>query len=75
MVACRLEKNFPEPLKFKPERWLRSLKHENNIHPYLVLPFGHGMRSCLARRFAEQNILVALLRVSLKRICRDVIIH
>lgn len=70
MVACRLEKNFPEPLKFIPERWLRSAKKENNFHPYLVLPFGHGMRSCIARRFAEQNILVALIRVgNLIEIC------
>ncbi|XP_037933752.1 cytochrome P450 302a1, mitochondrial [Teleopsis dalmanni] len=59
MIACRLEKNFEEPLRFLPERWLKR-----NVHnPYLVLPFGHGMRSCIARRLAEQNILVLLLRM------------
>lgn len=62
MVACRLEKNFADPLTFKPERWLNR---KNAINPYLVLPFGHGMRACIARRMAEQNILVFILRVIL----------
>lgn len=52
-----------------PERWLRTVSEEQNkskapTNPYLVLPFGHGMRSCIARRFAEQNMLVLMLRVS-----------
>uniref|UniRef100_T1H2T4 Cytochrome P450 n=1 Tax=Megaselia scalaris TaxID=36166 RepID=T1H2T4_MEGSC len=55
MIACRLEKNFVDALSFKPERWLNR---KNSINPYLVLPFGHGMRACIARRMAEQNILI-----------------
>lgn len=62
MVACRQEKNFKNALEFIPERWLGEEKKK--IHPYLLLPFGHGMRSCIARRFAEQGMLVTLLRVS-----------
>lgn len=62
-VACRLEENFPNALEFKPERWLK-LSNQQKINPYLVIPFGHGMRSCIARRFAEQSILIFLLRVS-----------
>lgn len=61
MVACRLEKNFKNALVFQPERWLNNSR--SCINPFLVLPFGHGMRACIARRLAEQNILVLLLRV------------
>lgn len=63
MVACRLEHNFKNALQFQPERWLNNAR--SDINPYLVLPFGHGMRACIARRLAEQNILVLLLRVSI----------
>lgn len=63
-IACRLEENFTDALKFKPERWLKSSIHQKlNVNPYLVIPFGHGIRSCIARRFAEQSMLVLLLRV------------
>ncbi|XP_067646683.1 cytochrome P450 302a1, mitochondrial [Eurosta solidaginis] len=60
MIACRLEKNFTDALQFKPERWLCR---KQTVNPYLVLPFGHGMRACIARRVAEQNIMVFLLRL------------
>lgn len=64
-ITCRLEKYFNNPEKFIPERWLKTNgSSAKPINPYLVLPFSHGMRSCIARRFAEQNILVLLLRVS-----------
>ncbi|XP_034655210.1 cytochrome P450 302a1, mitochondrial [Drosophila subobscura] len=60
MIACRLEQHFPDPLLFQPDRWLQQ---RNALNPYLVLPFGHGMRACIARRLAEQNIHVLLLRL------------
>ncbi|XP_055378532.1 cytochrome P450 302a1, mitochondrial [Condylostylus longicornis] len=59
MVASRLEKYFENAAKFSPERWMNRAV----INPYLVLPFGHGMRACIARRLAEQNMLVFLLRI------------
>lgn len=65
MIACRLDKYFADPLKFLPERWIEQKK---SFNPYLVLPFGHGMRSCIARRLAEQNMLVFLLRVCIRHI-------
>lgn len=63
MVACRQPHHFPDPLRFLPERWLQQ---RNALNPYLVLPFGHGMRACIARRLAEQNMHVLLLRVSIE---------
>ncbi|XP_070169036.1 cytochrome P450 302a1, mitochondrial [Polyergus mexicanus] len=69
-IICRLPEYFDEPNSFIPERWLRDTTNEINktreksVNPYIVLPFGHGPRSCIARRFAEQNLQVLLLRIS-----------
>ncbi|XP_037044691.1 cytochrome P450 302a1, mitochondrial isoform X1 [Bradysia coprophila] len=65
LVACRLPRNFVRPEEFRPERWLKEEKSKFNAHvnPYLVLPFGHGMRACIARRLAEQNMLVLMIRL------------
>lgn len=62
MVACRLEENFPEPLKFKPERWLKD-EAENKTHPFLFIPFGFGPRMCVGKRIAEQEILVLVTKL------------
>ncbi|XP_039437333.1 cytochrome P450 302a1, mitochondrial [Culex pipiens pallens] len=61
MIASRQAKYFSNPDQFVPERWMRDSREQ--VNPYLVLPFGHGMRACIARRMAEQNILVLLLRL------------
>ncbi|XP_076298802.1 cytochrome P450 302a1, mitochondrial isoform X2 [Lasioglossum baleicum] len=65
-IICRLPEYFDSPDSFVPERWLRESKigSGKSVHPYVVLPFGHGPRSCIARRFAEQNMQVLLLRNS-----------
>ncbi|XP_074102939.1 cytochrome P450 302a1, mitochondrial [Cotesia typhae] len=67
-VTCRLPEYFDNPNSFLPERWLRDDKNKTkngaSVHPYLVLPFGHGPRSCIARRLAEQNLQMVLLRLS-----------
>ncbi|XP_015605352.1 cytochrome P450 302a1, mitochondrial [Cephus cinctus] len=75
-VICRLEEYFENSQSFIPERWIReecrkedqekSSSNSKTVHPYLLLPFGHGPRSCIARRLAEQNIQVTLLRI-----CRE----
>nr|ABC96069.1 cytochrome P450 CYP302A1 [Manduca sexta] len=63
MVSCRLPQYVREPLLFKPERWLRGSSEYENIHPFLSLPFGFGPRSCIARRLAEQNMCIILIRL------------
>ncbi|XP_053997965.1 cytochrome P450 302a1, mitochondrial [Hylaeus anthracinus] len=68
-ITCRLPEYFSEPDTFIPERWLRDNTEKNkmasgkSVHPYVLLPFGHGPRSCIARRFAEQNMQVLLLQM------------
>nr|QST15036.1 CYP302A1 protein [Diaphanosoma celebensis] len=62
-VSCQLESYFHQASRFLPERWIRGHPEYRIVHPYLVLPFGHGPRSCIARRLAEQNIYILLMRL------------
>lgn len=41
----RDDKYFPEPEKFRPERFLPE--NAKNIVPYSYLPFGEGPRMCI----------------------------
>ncbi|CAG0914444.1 unnamed protein product [Notodromas monacha] len=54
LAASRDSKYFSDPDEFKPERWMRGTRED--IHPYATIPFGHGLRMCLGRRFAEQEM-------------------
>ncbi|XP_046374378.2 cytochrome P450 27C1-like [Haliotis rufescens] len=59
------EKYFENPNSFLPERWLRgsSGQRENHIPSIALLPFGFGPRICLGRRFAEQAIYLAIVKL------------
>jgi len=50
------ERNFQEPRRFAPERWLG----EKEPAPYTYLPFGAGLHMCVGVGFAKQSMLVAL---------------
>lgn len=59
--------NFPDPLRFMPERWQRdevtgSLKGVNNASA--TLPFALGARSCIGRKMAEIQINQLISTVS-----------
>ncbi|CAH1253754.1 CYP27A1 [Branchiostoma lanceolatum] len=61
-VMCRQDKNFTDPLTFNPTRWLRD-ENTSRVPTYLFMPFGHGVRMCIGRRFAEQQLQLLIIRM------------
>ncbi|GAB1600268.1 cytochrome P450 27C1-like [Argonauta hians] len=57
-AMSRDEKNFPNANEFIPERWFRN--DARKFHPFAVIPFGHGSRSCIGRRIAELELYLAI---------------
>ena len=49
---------FPEPLRFRPERFL-----ERRFTPFEYLPFGGGARRCLGASFAMHEMALALATI------------
>lgn len=57
------EKLFPDNDQFKPERWLRESKMDTQLKSLSNLIWGHGARMCIGRRFAEQEMHIALTKI------------
>jgi cytochrome P450 len=51
---------------FKPERWMKQ--SSDYMHPFASLPYGHGPRMCLGRRFADLEMQVFLAKVHMSLI-------
>ncbi|KAN0093577.1 cytochrome P450 [Hyaloscypha variabilis] len=56
---------FPEPSKFRPERWLKDSKYNRSLEKYLV-NFGKGTRQCVGMNLAYAELYLTIARVSRK---------
>lgn len=60
-LTHRDEAQWPEPLRFKPERFDRSQHHGRPALSYV--PFGGGPRNCIGATFAQVEAKVVLARI------------
>jgi ecdysteroid 2-hydroxylase len=76
-TSSRDPENFSEPLKFVPDRWLRSNnKTEQKVFkPHGTLPFALGGRSCIGKKVATYQTHCLITKVSSCRSLLDKLIH
>jgi len=64
-VLHRDPRFFPDPERFRPERWMESGGSTSKLPKYAYIPFGGGPRICIGERFAMMEgvlVLATLLR-------------
>jgi cytochrome P450 len=61
-VVQRDPRYFPEPLRFRPERWLDG--STESLPPYAYFPFGGGQRLCIGRPFALLETVLLLATIA-----------
>jgi cytochrome P450 len=60
-LAARDPRSFPEPERFRPERFVGT-----KTDPYTWLPFGGGVRRCLGMAFAQYEMKIVLAETLLR---------
>lgn len=58
----RLEKFYPDPLRFLPERWTQAEDAER--HKFAYVPFGGGPRVCIGEGFAWMEGVLVLATIA-----------
>ncbi|KAK2164067.1 hypothetical protein LSH36_69g04003 [Paralvinella palmiformis] len=62
-AASRNPEVFEDPEEFRPERWIRDERNRMHHHPFAVMPFGYGKRTCLGKRFARMELHMAVAKI------------
>lgn len=62
----RNPKHYPDPDVFRPSRWIATSKFDKPdlLSPFVLAAFSLGSRSCIGKRFAQIELVVALAMIS-----------